>query len=114
MESRRGRNEQAGSAVDDLAPGRSLSGAAKRVNGVSSSRDTMLDQAIAVWQPYTARRLSREDAREIVENVLGFFQVLQEWDRAERTLSLPRATPSGADSPAVKPRARQHPRKKRR
>jgi hypothetical protein len=41
-------------------------------------------ETIALWEQRAGRRLSREDAREIVENVTGFFQVLQEWDRAER------------------------------
>ena len=38
-----------------------------------------LDQTIAVWQPYTDRPLTREDAREIAHNVVGFFRVLREW-----------------------------------
>ena len=36
-----------------------------------------------VWQPRLGRDLSREDARQIVENVTGFFTVLAEWSRAE-------------------------------
>jgi hypothetical protein len=30
------------------------------------------------------RKLSREDARQIAENVTGFFSILAEWSRAER------------------------------
>ena len=44
-----------------------------------------LDQTIAVWQPYTDRPLTREDAREITHNVVGFFRVLREWADEERT-----------------------------
>jgi hypothetical protein len=43
-----------------------------------------IDETLAIWQPRTARQLSREDGREIIENMTGFFRVLHEWDRAER------------------------------
>jgi hypothetical protein len=36
-----------------------------------------------VWQPRLGRDLSREDARQIAENVTGFFAILAEWSRAE-------------------------------
>lgn len=29
-----------------------------------------------VWQPYYARRLTDEDAREIIENIVGFMDAL--------------------------------------
>ena len=32
----------------------------------------------------SGRDLSREDARQIAENVTGFFAILAEWSRAER------------------------------
>ncbi len=34
------------------------------------------------WQPRAARSLSDEDAREIAENVTGFFRLLLEWEAA--------------------------------
>lgn len=40
-----------------------------------------LDETIAFWQPRTDRMLSREDARQIAENVTGFMRLLHEWDR---------------------------------
>ncbi|WP_156948665.1 hypothetical protein [Bradyrhizobium sp. WSM1417] len=43
-----------------------------------------MDQTIAVWQPCTDRALTREDAREIASNVIGFFRVLREWSEEER------------------------------
>jgi len=43
-----------------------------------------IDHTINVWQPHTERKLSREDGREIIENMTGFLRILQEWDRAER------------------------------
>ncbi len=39
--------------------------------------------AIETWQQRLDRDLSREDARQIVENVTGFFSILAEWSRAE-------------------------------
>jgi hypothetical protein len=43
-----------------------------------------IDQTIAIWQKRTTRQLTREDGREIIENMTGFFRILQEWDRTER------------------------------
>lgn len=37
-----------------------------------------------VWQLRMGRDLSREDARQIAENITGFFAILAEWSRAER------------------------------
>ncbi len=36
-------------------------------------------QTIATWQAWTERKLTREDGRKIIENVSGFFSILQEW-----------------------------------
>ena len=43
-----------------------------------------IDETVAIWQRRTERQLTREDGREMIENMTGFFRVLQEWDRAER------------------------------
>ena len=37
-----------------------------------------------VWQPRTKCELSDEDAREIAENLVGFFRVLREWNAADK------------------------------
>lgn len=47
------------------------------------AEDQLLDQTLQVWQPRAARALTREDARQIVANFTGFFQVLSEWKAAE-------------------------------
>jgi hypothetical protein len=44
-----------------------------------------IDQTTAIWQKHSRRQLNREDGREIIENMIGFFRVLQDWDNAERT-----------------------------
>lgn len=36
------------------------------------------------WQPHYAHRLTQEDAREIVDNAVGFFRILREWKIAEQ------------------------------
>ncbi len=38
-----------------------------------------IDRTLEVWQPRTSRALTREDARQIAENVTGFFRILLEW-----------------------------------
>ena len=47
--------------------------------------DAFLDKTIRLFQERTGETLSKEDARQIVENVTGFFRTLQDWDRAERS-----------------------------
>jgi hypothetical protein len=42
----------------------------------------LLEDTIRFWQPRTSRRLTQEDARQMVENVTGFFAVLQRWSDA--------------------------------
>ena len=42
------------------------------------------DQALQIWQPGAPRELTQEDARQIAENLVGFFHLLLEWDEAER------------------------------
>lgn len=40
-----------------------------------------------IWQPRATCRLSDEDAREIAENVTGFFRLLLEWEAREKGLT---------------------------
>jgi hypothetical protein len=47
---------------------------------VSQHSDKFLDETIKFWQPRMQRDLSREDARQITENLNGFFRLLLEWD----------------------------------
>ena len=47
------------------------------------ANDYLIDRTIEMWQPRFNRALSHEDARQIVENVTGFFSILSEWSRAE-------------------------------
>ena len=48
-----------------------------------AANDTLIDRTREVWTPRIGRDLNREDARQIAENVTGFFAILAEWSRAE-------------------------------
>jgi hypothetical protein len=50
---------------------------------MKASNDNLIDQTVALWERRLRRNLSREDARQIVENITGFFNILAEWSRAE-------------------------------
>lgn len=42
-------------------------------------------RTITVWQPRAQRELSADDARQIAENVTGFFRILETWRRQAAT-----------------------------
>lgn len=44
--------------------------------------DSLVEDARRVFQKRTDRTLTSEDARQILENLIGFFSILHEWDRA--------------------------------
>ncbi len=44
--------------------------------------NNLIEQTHKVWQPRLQRNLTDEDARQIAENVTGFFAILAEWSRA--------------------------------
>jgi hypothetical protein len=62
-------------------PSRALSS-----NSVSESElpPDYLEQTRLFWQPYSDRPLTREDARDMAHNLIGFFTVLREWIIEER------------------------------
>ena len=49
----------------------------------SAANDDLINRTIGLWQSRGRRTLSHEDARQIVENVTGFFSILHKWSRAE-------------------------------
>jgi hypothetical protein len=59
------------------------------------------------WQRYAKHPLTREDARDMAHNLIGFFTVLREWTIAERQRE--RCGIARRDEP---PRRRGRPRKK--
>ena len=48
-----------------------------------AANDNLIDRTRQVWQPRLGRDLTREEARQITENVTGFFAILAEWSRTE-------------------------------
>ena len=40
-----------------------------------------IQKTINVWQPYSKERLVEEDAREIIENTVALFDLLDKLDR---------------------------------
>ena len=48
------------------------------------TKQELTEHTIAVWQPRHRRRLSKEDAREITENITGFFTNL--WAYAQELI----------------------------
>lgn len=47
--------------------------------------DDLIDRTLEVWAPRLGRDLSCEDARQIAENMVGFFEILNEWRLKEAT-----------------------------
>jgi hypothetical protein len=64
----------------------------------SAANDNLINRTIGLWQPRSQRHLSREDGRQIVENVSGFFSILHEWSRAE----VPAASDHNREPPTVR------------
>lgn len=62
------------------------------------TRQQLTEHTIAVWQPRIRRRLSKEDAREITENISGFFTILAEWTCQERRDGTDTNANGGADA----------------
>lgn len=48
-----------------------------------AANDNLIDRTRQVWQTRLGRDISSEDARQIAENVTGFFAILAEWSGAE-------------------------------
>ena len=45
------------------------------------ANDNLIDRTRKVWQSRIGRNLTDDDARQISENVRGFFKILAEWSR---------------------------------
>ena len=62
------------------------------------TKQELTDYTIVVWQPRLRRRLSKEDVREITENITGFFTILAEWSHREERNDAEVNTNGGADA----------------
>ncbi len=63
----------------------------------SPANDNLIDRTLELWQRRLQRNLSREDARQVVENVIGFFSILGEWSRSEMPAPATRHRGTGHD-----------------
>lgn len=43
----------------------------------------LIEQTTSIFESRIGRGISEEDARQAVDNISGFFRVLQEWAEAE-------------------------------
>jgi hypothetical protein len=66
-----------------------------------SLSDKFLDEGLQFWRSRTSRKLSREDVRQTVENLCGFFAVLRDWDAAERQGKKDRLIEGGVSAESV-------------
>lgn len=41
----------------------------------------LLEKTIDAWQPSSQEPLTMEDAREIVQNTVGFYSLLMKWEK---------------------------------
>jgi len=55
----------------------------KSTDAVDRQRAEFQEETVRVWQPRSARRLTSEDARQAIENVTGYFDLLRKWAAAE-------------------------------
>ena len=50
---------------------------------MAQNSQELIEQTITVFESRTGRVISQEEARQAVENISGFFRVLQEWAESE-------------------------------
>jgi len=68
-----------------------------------ATNDNHVDLTRQVWKPRLGRDLTNEDARQITQNVTGFFGILAEWSRAEMPVTASdTAEPSTSDAGEVR------------
>ena len=68
-----------GNERDGNRPDASIDGTPRHSRRFS---DELVEDARRVFQKRTTRTLTNEDARQMLENLVGYFTVLHEWDRA--------------------------------
>jgi hypothetical protein len=61
--------------------------------------DDFIEKTRTFWGERSGRVFSREEAREMVVNISGFFRVLAEWDRKARMEAAASSSVEGAAGP---------------
>jgi hypothetical protein len=49
---------------------------------IADGTDNLIDVTMRLWRQRMRRDISREDARQLIAHVTGFFDVLTEWEQA--------------------------------
>ena len=71
---------------------------------IAAGTEKLIDSTMRLWQQRMRRDISREDARQIIEQVTGFFDVLKEWERDSSAANDNRATISITPKPRCRTR----------
>jgi hypothetical protein len=50
---------------------------------MKEAKRQLFEQTKEIWQPHPDHVLTDEDARQITQNIIGFFRILQEWEEKE-------------------------------
>jgi len=61
---------------------------------LDAANDNLIEQTRRLWRSRLGRDVSCEDARQIADNVTGFFAVLAEWSHTERRATNDNEEPS--------------------
>jgi hypothetical protein len=54
------------------------------MNAAKSRQSSLVEETQRVWQSRLGRDLSREEARQLTSNIIGFFRTLSDWSATER------------------------------
>lgn len=46
-------------------------------------RAALIRRTLALWQPRTSRKLTEEDAEQMIDNAVGVFRLLLQWRHEE-------------------------------
>ena len=65
-------------------PAKILTGPWAAPGAPTAARAQLIEETIGLWQPRCPRPLSAEEARQMIENVAGFFNLLAQWKAEER------------------------------
>ena len=71
---------------DDPATSQSRSSPLQGTEAEASAADrraALIQQTLALWQPRTSRKLTEEDAQQMIDNAVGVFRLLLQWRHEE-------------------------------
>ena len=74
---------QQGKCDEDNAKGCCSAGRGQSLVPHRAVDDALLERTVQLFEARSGRSLSKEDARQIVENVSGFFGILAEWRKVD-------------------------------